>query len=272
MNIFTNEFSSISTKDIILDLSTNGYIKIDNAVSAGFIDAISNDVMASGPAINKNGIGFVYLGTQIYLTHMLAISRVFYNYATSNEVLSISKGYLGNEFRLKALRYYETLGGHKMQWHTDNKTPNGFAETLGLIFIIYLTDTDMGYFQLIKGSQNLSKNFSQNDFSDHYIEANLKEDVIDFPGAKGTLLIYDSRMVHRANPFDDDTFIRKSLFIQIDADTSDSESILINSSFLTDLTPRKIEYLGIGCNSTQPSWPQTSREHLIDYINKKNPS
>ena len=53
------------------------------------MDAITDDVSSAGPAVNKNGIGYVYIGTQIYLTHMLAVSRVFFNYCTSNEVLSM---------------------------------------------------------------------------------------------------------------------------------------------------------------------------------------
>ena len=153
---------------------------------------------------------------------------------------------------------------------TIKQTPNGFAETLGLIFIVYLTDTDMGYFQLIKNSQGISLSNFKNDFSDQFVDDNLKNNTVSFPGKKGTMIIYDSRMLHRAKPFENDDFIRKSLFIQVDADVSDSETILLNASFLIGLNPRKIEYLGIGAKTTQKSWPQTTRNHLIEYMNKEN--
>ena len=53
---------------------------------------------------------------------------------------------MGNEFRLKALRYYENFGGQVMQWHTDNRYYDGTeksginTKTPGLIFQTYISD------------------------------------------------------------------------------------------------------------------------------------
>ena len=41
------------------------------------------------------------------------------------KVLDICSEYMGDKFRLKALRYYENFGGQSMQWHTDNRYYDG---------------------------------------------------------------------------------------------------------------------------------------------------
>ena len=86
--------------------------------------------------INQNKISGVYVEKQYYFTNLLTISKTFYDFVTSKFVLETCERYLGNSFRLKALRYYETYGGHHMQWHTDNKTDKDFTHNIpGLIFI-----------------------------------------------------------------------------------------------------------------------------------------
>ena len=83
---------------------------------------------------------------------------------------------MGNEFRLKALRYYENFGGQIMQWHTDNrfydenKKGEAHTKTPGIIFLAYLSDVDDGEFQYVKGSHLWSVKNQYNDYSKDYIE------------------------------------------------------------------------------------------------------
>ena len=91
--------------------------------------------------LNHNEINGVYFEKQYYFTNLLTKSKTFYNFVTSKFVLDVSEKYLGNTFRLKALRYYETYGKHQMQWHTDNKTDKSFAHIPGIIFIFYICKT-----------------------------------------------------------------------------------------------------------------------------------
>ena len=115
------------------------------------VNAIESDATKSKLNLNKNEISGVYYEKQYYLTNLLAVSKRFYDFATSKLVFDVCRNCLGDKFRLKALRYYETYGGHHMQWHTDNKTDRDFAHIPGMICIFYVSDVNEGQFQYIEG-------------------------------------------------------------------------------------------------------------------------
>ena len=116
--------------------------------------------------INENKPSGVYSSGRYYFVNLLLISQSFYDYLTSNVVKNICSRYFGNSFRLKALRYYETIGRFHMRWHTDNKTDRSHAEIPGLIFIFYVSDVEDGEFQYVEGSQDWTGQKSYNDYSD----------------------------------------------------------------------------------------------------------
>lgn len=149
---FTQELQKIDLDLLNSHLNEKGYYVIENALSSDFIRSVEEASTKSRLSFNINEISGVYAEKQYYLTNLLCVSNQFYDYVTSSFVFSVCKKYLGSEFRLKALRYYETYGGHHMQWHTDNKTDRGFAHIPGLIFIFYVTDVFEGEFQYIEGS------------------------------------------------------------------------------------------------------------------------
>lgn len=267
MKIFTEDFLNLSAEIVCRDLTEKGYyVHPQPAVTDVFIEKIFQDVDLQGPALNKNGIGYVQKGAQTFLTHMMTVSRAFYDYCTHDKVLEICDQYLSEKNRLKALRYYETQGGHRMQWHTDNKSPQrGVISVKGMIFICYLTDVEKGQFQLLENSHTISEGLDQNDFSTKYVDKRLSNmPTVNFIGKAGTLIIYDSRCIHRAEPFEDDSYIRKSLFFQVDDHLDDSEFIYLNASYLDNLTAQRSRYLGIGLPSTQLPWPQTLPKDIID--------
>ena len=136
--IISEKFHNIDIEIVVKELQDKGYFSFPKALSNDALRAIEQDATKSKLNLNNNEISGVYSEKQYYLTNLLSVSKTFYDFVTSNFVFDVCKNYLGNEFRLKALRYYETFGGHHMQWHTDNKTDRDFAKIPGIIFIIMI--------------------------------------------------------------------------------------------------------------------------------------
>ena len=225
--------------------------------------------------MNNNNVGGVYFthGNQFFLTHMLAVSKSFFNYCTSEKVFDICEHYFKDEYRLKALRYYENLGGQNMQWHTDNRYYLGKEysgtniKNAGLIMLAYISDVDDGEFQYIKGSHIWSTQNKFNDYKLDYINQNYKNDIIGFKKPKGSIIIYNTHGVHRAKPTTNRNFVRKSVLMRIDAETEHSEPILLRTEYLNKIDDRIKVYLGFGRKTGIDMYPNSSLETLP--INKK---
>ena len=84
---------------------------------------------------------------------------------------------------------------------------------------------------------------------------------------KGSLVIYDTTGIHRAKPFKNNNFVRKSLYFQIDATNENSEEIVINVKFLNNINQDIEKLLGFGKESGLPVYPKTNLNKLP--INKK---
>ena len=262
LNIFTDKFKLISTDIIIDDLKKFGYFSYEKALTDQVINEIEKDATKSKINLNNNKITGVYSEKQYYFTNLLASSKKFYNFVTSDFVFNISEKFLGKEFRLKALRYYETLGGHHMQWHSDNKTDKQFAQIPGLIFIFYISDVADGEFQYIQGSHIWSGKSEYSDYNDQLIEKNYKDKIKSFKLQKGSLIIYNSYGIHRAKPVKNKKFIRKSVFFQVDAKTDNSEPIIINTEYIEKVDKRLSMFLGFGKPSNYNVFPSTSLNTL----------
>jgi ectoine hydroxylase-related dioxygenase (phytanoyl-CoA dioxygenase family) len=264
--IFSKEFLEQDFKLISDEVKKNGFLSIDKALSDNFINSVINDVESCGLSLNTNNIAGVYFthGSQFYLTHMLAVSKSFFDYCTHEKILDICTNYLGNEYRLTSLRYYENLGGQTMQWHTDNRyydeNKKGDTHTIkpGLIILAYLSDVDDGEFQYVKGSHLWSVENQYNDYSNDYIEKNYSKDVVGFKKPKGTIIIYNTFGVHRAKPTKNKNFVRKSLFIQVNRDISHSEPILVKTEYLNKFDERIKLFLGFGKRAGEKIYPSTN--------------
>src|SRR5262245_54421396 len=249
-----------STEQISEALSENGFIKVEGFFSRNFVEAIKADVAAHRFYLNRNGLTGVYSDTQYYFVSLLAASRTFVSFITSQKLKDVLTNYFVGGCRLKALRYYETYGGHHMQWHTDNKTPKGFAEIPGLIFIFYCEDVVDGEFQYIRGSHKWSSMQGFNDYSDEYINKSHANEIVSFAGRAGTLVIYNTYGIHRAKPVKRRDYVRKSVFFQVDAEMNDGEPIIVNPSlFEPSLFSDRwlFKFLGFGAPSTYGVWPRT---------------
>ena len=261
--IFSKKFQQIDAEQIFKSLTSKGYFYFESAMSENFVETISREFSSNDISLNNNYLSGVHTKTQYYNTNILAISKTFFKFCTSDLVFSISEKFLNStNIRLKALRYYETYSSNNMKWHTDTKTSEKFSNIKGLIFIIYISDVYDGEFQYINGSHKYSVDYGKNDFSDSEI-SNLysTKKIKSFKGKKGSIIIYNTAGIHRAKPSEKLFHCRKSLFFQID-DSENSEKILINPSFLSDADYKILNYLGFGKKNTYSTFPDTSISDL----------
>jgi ectoine hydroxylase-related dioxygenase (phytanoyl-CoA dioxygenase family) len=261
-SIFTEEFTKIDVNIVAKELQEKGYFSFKNALTKSAVNSIAIDATKSSLNLNKNLISGVYAEKQYYHTNLLCVSKKFYDFATSSFVFEVCKKYLGNKFRLKALRYYETYGGHHMQWHTDNKTDRGFAHIPGIIFIFYISDVEDGQFQYIEGSHLWSGDKAYSDYSDEFIENNYKDKIKNFKFPGGSLIIYNTYGIHRAKPVFNNSFVRKSVFFQVDSEIDNSEPIILNTKFITSINNDLQMFLGFGQPSNYEVFPNTSINSL----------
>jgi hypothetical protein len=126
----------IDDSEILAELKTKGYFAIKSFIKPEVIDEISNDVTKNRHSINENVQNGIYYETQYYFMNLLADSKKCFDFIASSFVMNIVTKYLGDTYRLRALRYYETMSGHVMKWHTDNKKERKKMKFNGLIFII----------------------------------------------------------------------------------------------------------------------------------------
>jgi ectoine hydroxylase-related dioxygenase (phytanoyl-CoA dioxygenase family) len=149
-----------------------------------------------------------------------------------------------------------------MKWHTDNKQERKKIKFTGLIFIIYVCDVDEGEFQFIEGSHKFSNKFDSPEITNEFIDKNYSKLIKSFKLPKGSLLIYDATGIHRAKPFKNNKYVRKSLYFQVDAYDENSEKILLNTKFLNNFTPEIKKLLGFGKENNYPLYPKTNLNRL----------
>ena len=252
----------INKSEILNDLKTKGYYAIESFITPEVIKEIENDVTKNRYSLNENIQNGIYYETQYYFMNLLSDSKKCYDFITSDFALDISKEYLGDVYRLRALRYYETMSGHVMKWHTDNKQERKKVKFTGLIFIIYVCDVDEGEFQFIEGSHKFANKFDSPEISNEFIDKNYSKLIKSFKLPKGSLLIYDATGIHRAKPFKSNKYARKSLYFQVDAYDENSEKILLNTKFLKNFTPEIKKLLGFGKENNYPLYPKTNLNRL----------
>jgi len=248
----------INNNKILDDITNKGYSTITSFFDEEKINAILKDAIKSKFKINENTSLGLFYETQYYFMNIIAESQISYDFITSKFVTDLCDQYLGNDYRLKALRYYETMSGHNMRWHVDNKNKKEIVDNSGLIFIIYLCDVDEGKFQYIEGSHKFKNINDSTNFNQTKINKDYKHLVKSFNMPKGSLIIYDVRGIHRAEPFVNKNFIRKSLYFQVDNLVQNSEKFFINPNFLKNLNPKKEKILGFGKKNNLTLYPKTN--------------
>ena len=266
-DIFNEKFINIDNRTIASELKNEGFFFIESALNTNFLDSLLTEIDNNKFSVNENWTSGVYTEKQYFVKHLLSCSKSFYYLSSSSGIFDICDEFFNSEYRLKAFRYYETYFNHKMEWHTDNKISkkvgNGFSEIPGIIFIVYLDDVKDGEFQFVKKSHKLSNVNAYNVYTNKQILEEFHNDVVSFKGAKGDLIIYDSYGIHRAKPvINNKNFVRKSLFLQIDANLTSAEPSLLNPSYFDRLNNKTLKYFGFGLPTESRVYPDTNIKRL----------
>ena len=186
---------------------------------------------------------------------------------TSQNTFKISKKYLGENIRLKCHRAYSTKKNYYFPWHTDNKFDDIKNNRKGIVFIIYLVDTDNGATEFILGSHKESSKFENNNFLDDFINLKFKDKIVKAKSKRGCAVISDTRVIHRGS-FDKGKKInRYSFWFQIDSNTNEAERLLLNPEFLPkNISNELSEYLGFSKNFGLKVHPITTNvDKVIPY-------
>ncbi|BDA71468.1 hypothetical protein RIVM261_003620 [Rivularia sp. IAM M-261] len=266
--MFNLNFISASTSEIVNDLKTKGYFVFEQALTEQYVDELLQEIDFEQILVNTNDVGVVIASDIKFLTHCLANSKKAYDVITSRKVLDICKGYFTDSYKLTNHRVYKTSKKGHMPWHTDNNLQSGKQLSAkhnmqGLLFLFYLSDVTTNAFQLVKKSQNWSRDYQHEIYlSDSFIESNYSQDVLTLPMKKGSVIVCDIHAVHRAEPFKDEDYTRYTLLFQVDQVGSEyvghGEKNLVNTEYLDNVTSELMDYLGFGFKRNYPAFPNSS--------------
>ena len=78
----------------------------------------------------------------------------------------------------------------------------------------------------------------------------------------GSLIIYDTYGIHRAKPVKNKSFVRKSVFFQVDANMENAEPIIVNTEFITEMNNQIYMFLGFGLAGQYDVFPKTKLNSL----------
>ena len=262
LDIDDNKLSEKSSDE----LEKNGVVIVNNFLTNESCTKLKN--LLDGPQLkNSNELTFVHLDDARFFSNAVAESKTAYDLVTSENTFKISKQYLGENIRLKCHRAYSTKKNYFFPWHTDNKFDEMKNNRKGIVFIIYLVDTDNGATEFVLGSHKETSKFSKNNFLDEFISSNFKDRIIKAKGKRGCAVISDTRVIHRGS-FDTGKKInRYSFWFQIDSNTNEAERLLLNPEFLPkNISTELSEYLGFSKNFGLTVHPVTTNiDKVIPY-------
>ena len=226
------------------ELSKNGVVKINNFISNE--DCIELKNLLTGSQLrNSNQLTFIQLDDAKFFSNAVAQSRAAFNLVTSVNTLKIAKKYLGEEIRLKCHRAYTTKKNYFFPWHTDNKFDETKNNKKGIVFIVYLVDTENGATEFILGSHKETESYKKNNFVDKIINSKFKDKIVKAKGKMGCAVISDTRTIHRGSIEKDKDINRYSFWFQIDSNADEAERLLLNPEYLPNNISQELsEYLG----------------------------
>jgi len=250
----------MNKKELINRISNDGFAVIEDFISPNTLAKFMPEVYRRFDRLSYNGTkGYVRVPGQKYLQDTLTIHQEILKIYLHPFILDYCEEYTGNPVHLSDYRIYQNLEGHRMPWHVDNKqTLPDLTEKMldykGLIALIYLDDIDHGPFQFVRGSHLWSSPFNKEMWDDE-IEK-YSTDIVTFNNQKaGTLIVYDTRGIHRAEPFQKGR-PRTALFAQYaDLDKPTGEPIFINTEHMADLSERSVQVLRFGRKASARTWP-----------------
>lgn len=262
MEIFSEHFKTTPVSEIANEIRTRGIYACERAVRPEAIDQILQDIGGLGFRVNTNELLPVIAANQTYQNNFMALSRLALNLVCSERVTSICDELLGNVYRVVGKRIYETRYGQYMQFHSDvGKAPSADGTIDGLGFIFYMCDVDDGAFEILEGSQLWNEDTKGSKENDEKLLAT--EKVRRFPMPKGSYVIYNGRLIHRARPMEKPGAPRQSFHFQVNRGPKVGEPIYVNIGWLGDLSPKGRKLLGFGVPPQKPlNWPRTAPDSI----------
>jgi hypothetical protein len=255
---------------ILESLNLNGIAVINDIIPHSEMRFLANrvsDIFSSPLGTHRNG--YIRSGNNKFISYSMLLPHSLAIYA-NEELLKIADSYCGSFSHLSNHRIYQNLCQTRfltkpMKWHKDNKLDyinqqGNHITTMvqhdkGLILILYLSDTTKGGTQF-----KLDTHSYRND-----IECFEEKSISQFQTYTannlpiGTGILYDYRMIHRAQPTYSRNHQRISLFAQYSpCHMPNGEPIHIGSSVVKSLSDRQRRLLNIDSENglpTAPNWP-----------------
>ena len=160
-SLWNNAAARFVKDNFVSELETRGYSFIHNSISDDLADQILGELDMDSIAINSSTLHPVKQGSVSFFPNAIAKSRSAYRLAISELTLSVCRDYLKQDFSLVNNRLVRACGSMYMPWHTDNNVMSGQRfrgkHTLpGVQFVLYLSDSHLAPFQLIRNSEKWS--------------------------------------------------------------------------------------------------------------------
>jgi hypothetical protein len=275
MKLFSDEFLGKSAQGIVETIKVDGIFACERAVTSEAIDKILEEIGGLDFRINVNSIAPAVKNNQTYFNQFLAVSRTAFDLCRDPRITGVAKEALGPTHRMVGKRIYETRHGHYMSFHSDVGIPCDDPRKLdGLGFIFYMSDVEDGCFEVVENSQTWGASHLGSREEDQKL---IKEQHIRrFPMPKGSYVIYNGRLLHRAEPIKEPGVRRQSFHFQVNRGPHVGEANFVNIGWLNDLDEDAKMLLGYGSpNRVVNDFPNTSPETLPtddkrigDYIRK----
>jgi len=252
--------------EVLASLNNYGFCLVNDLASECIISHVleQSSIIFSAPQGSLRN-SFVRNGSHRYISFTLLVEGTI-PILTNSHLLEIARNYCGSKVHLSNHRIYQNLPtttkDSPMNWHKDNKLDYFDANSeiqskmvpddKGLIIILFLNDVKAGGTQLAlntheyMNSQEVFLNLPQG--VEIFTANNLKA---------GTALLYDYRIIHRAQPVSDPLYNRISLFGQLSSEAMPKgEPIVMNSHSLKCLTEIQQYFLNTSYSPSCDNWPQ----------------
>ena len=262
MKIFSDHFEAMSAADIVNTIREDGIFACERAITGEAIDAIFEEIGGLDFRINNNGISPVVHNTQTFLNQFLAVSRTAFSLVTHDRIVSILEEAFGPTFRIVGKRIYETRHGNYMSFHSDVGSPCTDTRQLdGLGLIFYMTDVEEGPFEVVENSQEWgASHLGSREEDERLLES---QKIRTFKMPRGSYVIYNGRLLHRARPIETPGVARTSFHFQVNKGKAVGEPVLVNIGWLEGLSEGAQTLLGYGVpNSVPTDWPRSSPQNL----------
>jgi len=250
----------LTTDEMLAQIESEGYCVVPDFVSRETLQQFMPEVYRRFDRQSFNGtIGHVRYGHQKYLQHTLAVHEEILKLYLHPLLIECGERYIGSDVHLQDYRIYQNLEGCEMGWHVDNKQTledlsSRMLDNKGLIAIVYLEDVHHGPFEFVRLSHHWAWKEHRENWNERFEE--FQNDVVTFNHhPAGTLILYDFRGIHRAQPFPKGA-PRTALFAQYaGVDWPTGEPIILDASMLSNLSPQHTGVLRFGRQASSPTWP-----------------